>query len=196
MDIRISRLIPEHAEDYVTFFDQTDHDDNVYEHKCYCICWSSDNCDNKDFSTIEKRRKYARQYVENQNLNGYLAYYDDKVVGWCNANTKSDCLNCESWREYLDFVPLQEPKSGVKVKSIFCFVIAPEMKRKGIATQLLNRVCDDAVKDGFDFVEAYPYKNANPQSTEFGGYQQMYQKCGFSIVFESEDRLVMRKKLK
>ena len=146
------------------------------------------------FFNYRKRRKYAGNTLKIRILMAILYMMIKLLVGVTPIQNQT--ANCEIWREYLDFVPLEEPKSGVKVKSIFCFVIAPEMKRKGIATQLLNRVCDDAVKDGFDFVEAYPYKNANPQSTEFGGYQQMYQKCGFSIVFESEGRFVMRKKLK
>lgn len=196
MDIRIAKLMPEHADDYVTFFDNTDHDDNIYDHKCYCVCWSNDDSQGIDFSTVEKRRHCAWEYVRNQKIQGYLAYSDNKVVGWCNANTKTDCLQCESWRYYLGFVPVEVWEHQLKVKSIFCFVIAPELKRKGIATQLLNQVCDDAVKDGFDVVEAYPYKSAIPQSTEFSGFPQMYEKSGFKVVFESDDRFVMQKKLK
>ena len=36
MAISIRRLVPD-AEDYVHFFDSTPHDDNVDEHKCYCV---------------------------------------------------------------------------------------------------------------------------------------------------------------
>lgn len=59
------------------------------------------------------------------------------------------------------------------MKSIFCFVIAPEARRKGIATLLLERVCKDATKDGFDFVESYPYKESIYRSSDFGGYIEM-----------------------
>jgi len=196
MDIKICKLRPEHAEDYIKFFDNTNHDDNVDEHKCYCVCWSNDNCDDKDFSKVENRRKYAWQYVKNKNVQGYFAYCGDKIVGWCNANTKADCLNSESWQRFMDYVPLEEPDSGLRVKSVFCFVIAPEMRRKGIATQLLNCVCEDAAKDGFDIVEAYPFNNENYQTSDFGGYLQLYEKCGFHISLDNEQRLVVRRKLK
>lgn len=195
MDIRICKLMPEQAEEYVNFFDETNHDDNVEEHKCYCVCWSNDPCEGKDFSKVENRRQYAFEYVKNQNVQGYLAYYGGKIVGWCNANTKADCLNCESWRRFMDYVPVDDLRSGLKVKSIFCFVIAPEMRRKGIATQLLKYVCEDAARDGFDLVEAYPFKYESYQSSDFGGYLAMYQKCGFHISVESEQGLVMRKNL-
>ncbi len=96
----------------------------------------------------------------------------------------------------MDYVPIEESNTGIKVKSIFCFVIAPEMKRKGIATLLLERVCKDAVQDGFDFVEAYPYKESSYQSSDFGGHFEMYKKSGFHVSFETEQGLVMRKQLK
>jgi len=196
MAIEIRKLIPEFAEDYVNFFDTTPHDKNVDEHKCYCVCWCNDDYEGKDFSTAEKRRKWALHYVKNNKIQGYLAYSGDVIVGWCNANTKLDCLKCASWRRFMNYVPLEASNTNIKVKSIFCFVIAPEMKRKGIATLLLERVCKDAVQEGFDFVEAYPYKENSYQSSDFGGYFEMYRKGGFYVFLEAEQGLVLRKKLK
>ena len=196
MDIKIRKLTPDLAEDYVRFFDITPHDDNVDEHKCYCVCWSNDDYEGKDFSSPEKRRAGAIQYIKGGNIQGYLAYCNDEIVGWCNANTKLDCLKCASWRRFMDYVPLEESNTDIKVKSIFCFVIAPEMKRKGTATLLLERVCKDAVEDGFDFVEVYPHKESSYQSSDFGGHYEMYRKNGFSVSHEAEQGLIMRKQLK
>ncbi len=95
----------------------------------------------------------------------------------------------------MSYVPLEESNSSIKVKSIFCFVIAPEMKRKGIATLILERACKDAIQEGFDFLEAYPYKESGYQSSDFGGHFEMYRKHGFYVSFEYEQGLVMRKKL-
>lgn len=93
-------------------------------------------------------------------------------------------------------VPIEEPDSGIKVKSVFCFVIAPDMKRKGIAMLLLECVCKDAIKEGFDFVEAYPYREAAYQSSDFGGYYEMYKRSGFYVSLETDQGLVMRKSLR
>jgi len=188
MNIEIRKLTPDLSNDYINFFDTTPHDNNVDEHKCYCVCWCNDDYEGKDFSTREKRREYAARYIKDGNIQGYLAYFDYKVVGWCNANTKAECLNCCSWQRFMDYVPLEDIDTGLKVKSIFCFVIAPEMKRKGIATLLLERVCKDAAQDGFDFVEAYP--------SYFGGYFEMYQKSGFIMSLETEKGFIARKSLK
>ena len=195
MVISIVKLTPDLADDYVRFFDTTPHDDNIDEHKCYCVCWCSEDSLGKDFSSREKRRIYAEKYVRESIIQGYLAYDGNKVVGWCNANTKQDCLKCESWRRNMRAFPTGESEQGIQVKSVFCFTIAPEMKRKGIATKLLERVCRDALQDGFDVVEAYPDK-AFVNDMDFTGPLDMYEKCGFTVYMEINNKLVVRKRLR
>ena len=195
MNIEIKKLTPELACDYIRFFDTTSHSTGKNEHKCYCVCWCSDNHrERKDFKTAEDRRKLAAEYVKNGDIQGYLAYYDNKVVGWCNANTKSDCLNCISWLMFMKNVPTGESEPEIKVKSIFCFAVAPDMKRKGIASRLLERVVQDAGEDGFDFVEAYPKSNMK-ETDNFEGPMRMYEKAGFEVVEELEEIVVVRKRL-
>ena len=193
MDIEIRKLTPDHAEAYARFFDTTPHD-NSDEEKCYCVCWCSGDDAGIDFSSPEKRRALAIRYVRGGSIQGYLAYHNGQIVGWCNANARADCLQCASWRRFMAYVPLEE-SGDVKVKSIFCFVIAPEMQRKGIATQLLERACQDAAREGFDFVEAYPFKESGWQSSEFGGYLEMYRKSGFFVHAKARQGLVMRRAL-
>ena len=195
MDIIIKKLTKELAEDYVHFFDTTPHDYNVDEHKCYCVCWCNDESEGKDFSTREKRKFYANKYVKENILQGYLAYHNNKIVGWCNANTKSDCLKCIGWKRNMKTFSTDESTPNIKIKSIFCFTIAPEMKRKGIATKLLERVCQDAANDGFDFVEAYPKKEFE-NDVDFSGPIEMYKKNGFVVFYETEKNFAVRKQLK
>ena len=130
-------------------------------------------------------------------IQGYLAYYNGQAVGWCNANTKSDCMYCISWLRFMQSLNVVEPDSNSKVKSIFCFVIKPEMQRKGIATQLLERVCNDAISDGFDVVEVYPKKEFVSVARDFMGPAAMYSKYDFHVYAELEDNeIIMRKHLK
>ncbi|MCL2884845.1 MAG: GNAT family N-acetyltransferase, partial [Oscillospiraceae bacterium] len=128
MEIEIRKLTPALADDYVRFFDATPHDDNIDEHKCYCVCWCNEDYEGKDFSSREKRRNAAIRYVKDGNIQGYLAYDGERIVGWCNANTKTDCLKCGGWRWLTRQVPIpmEDVDAGVKVKSIFCFTIAPD----------------------------------------------------------------------
>jgi GNAT superfamily N-acetyltransferase len=196
MEFEMRRLTPACAEEYVNFFDTTPHSDNVDEHRCYCVCWCGDDAEGKGFATAEKRRACALTYVQNGDMQGYLAYYSGKVVGWCNANTKADCLRCYSWQHFMGGIPAGEADEGIRVKSVFCFAIAPEMRRKGLAKMLLDRVCQDAVSDGFDVVEAYPNKTFVDVTEDFMGPADLFAQCGFTMYGETEQRLVMRKRLK
>lgn len=197
MNIEIRKLTPELLADYLYFFENEAHSDNPDEDRCYCVCWcSDDHRERKDFSSPEKRRDFAVQYINSGIIQGYLAYHDCKVVGWCNANKKSDCLNCISWLRVIEAKNKIESKRENNVKSIFCFAIAPGMKRKGIATKLLERVCKDAADDGYDYVEAYPHKTFINEFSDFMGPVELYKKYGFIIHEEKEHKLVMRKLLK
>jgi ribosomal protein S18 acetylase RimI-like enzyme len=80
------------------------------------------------------------------------------------------------------------------VKSVFCFVVAPDMQRKGIATQLLECICKDAAEDGFDYIEGYV--NEVHSVHDFRGSLALFEKCGFTKCAEREGKIVMRKELK
>ncbi len=196
MNIVIRKLTPDLVEDYLWFFDNEKHSDNIDEHKCYCVCWCSDDhrTGMDRMSSAKKRRNLAAQYVNNRIIQGYLAYHNGKVIGWCNANNKSECFNCISWLKFMSQVNKTQSSEDTKVKAVFCFTIAPSMRRKGVATQLLERVCKDAVKDGFSFVESYPQKRLK-QIDDFEGPLAMYKKCGFFVHEELDNIFVMRKQL-
>jgi ribosomal protein S18 acetylase RimI-like enzyme len=198
MNIEIRKLTPDLVEDYIHFFDITPHsekpDDD--ECKCYCVWWCNDDSEGKDYFTPEKRKNYAIKYIKGNNIQGYLAYCDNEVIGWCNANTKSDCLKCYCWRRFMGSIPTEEPTPKIKVKSIFCFTISPKMRRKGVAKKLLERVCKDAIQDGFDFLEAYPNKKYINEAKDFMGPVELFQKNGFTVSYETEETYVMRKELK
>jgi len=195
MYIEIRKLTPEHAEDYAYFFETTPHDDHTDKNElpCYCVTWRSDDTyvgDDHWYPTREERRERAVQFVRDGKLQGYLAYHGDTIVGWCNATA-----DCQLGVNYLrDYYPIEEYRADVRVKSIFCFVIAPEMQRTGIATRLVERVCSDAATDGFDFVEAYP--KVEYAALDFMGPLMMYEKCGFVKSAEQDGRVVVRKALK
>lgn len=196
MNIEVKKLAPALAEDYARFFDVTPHRDAKPKDElpCYCVTWRSDESYERDnrhwFPAREERRSRSIQYVKDDSLQGYLAYRGDKIVGWCNAS--ADCRKCVDYLRL--YWPVEEYRADVKVKSVFCFVIAPEAQRTGVATKLLERVCQDAAADGFDFVEAY----VNKEYTELDcrGPLAMYEKCGFSVCAEREGRAVARKALK
>lgn len=60
--------------------------------------------------------------------------------------------------------------------SVVCFEIAPEYRGRGIATALLQRVCEDALEDGYEYVEAYPVPRETTEALDFTGPIRLYEK--------------------
>jgi len=82
-----------------------------------------------------------------------------------------------------------------KVKSIFCFTVAPDMRRKGISTQLLEQICKDAAIDGFDCIEVYPNREFEDAFSDHMGPIEFYKKHGFVVHGEAGKKVVMRKQV-
>ena len=189
MDIVIKRLVPEFVDDYLHFFDTTSHSTGKAEHRCYCVCWASTQGSIEACSTASKRREIAASYIKNHYIQGYLAYADQTVIGWCNANTKADCYDCISWKMFMDEVR----KDDRRIKSVFCFAIAPEFRGKGIASMLLQKVCEDAESEGFECVEAYPNINFIDDEQDYMGPVSMYERLGFKLDYTINAKNVMSK---
>jgi ribosomal protein S18 acetylase RimI-like enzyme len=187
MDIEIHKLTPELAEDYAYFFDETPHNDE-FKRKCYCVSWRTDTAKGERWpDKTAERRAVAVERVKNGHIRGYLAYHENKIVGWCNANTKSDCQKVIKHSRPL----VEDCKDDEKIKFIFCFAIAPDYRRKGVASRLLEYICNDAKSDGYDFVEVFTTKEF--ANDGFRGVFEMYEKHGFYIYAEKDGKVVMRR---
>lgn len=193
MDIQIFRLTPERLDDYLYFFENVAHTDNKEWDRCYCLNYCSDANTSVDFQSPDVRRKYAVKYVNSGKIQGYLAYHDNNIVGWCNANRKSDCMQCGGWKYISENI--SSNKIDEKIKSIFCFTVAPNMRGNGIAEKLLRQVCEDAIQDGYNCIESYPNKVESDMYYNYAGPMPLYQKLGFTIVGETEQRYIMQKNL-
>ena len=196
MNIEIRKLAPDLAEKYAHFFDVTPHWDDMSKNElpCYCVTWRSDRSYAGDgdhwYPTREERRERAIRFIRDGSLQGYLAYLGDRVVGWCNATAE-----CKGGVEHLrSYWPIEEHPADVKVMSIFCFMVAPDAQRLGVATKLTKRICMDAAADGYDFVEAYA--NIEFVAPDCKGPLAMYERCGFIRHSERDGRVVVRKMLK
>ena len=191
MNIEIKKLSIDVLDDWLYFFDNTAFSDNDEWAGCYCMCyhWSEAlnaekrwDCSKSD---AEYNRKYAVNFIKQGIMQGYLAYHDGKVVGWCNANDKHvyDSVNIDlSW---------EDSEKGKKIKSIVCFCISPDLRGGGIASQLLEKVCLDAAVDGYEYVEAYPFNDG--KNNDYHGSKSMYEKKGFTVYGNIKYCTVVRK---
>jgi GNAT superfamily N-acetyltransferase len=197
MTIEIKKLSPELANDYLEYFDNIAFTDNIEWSGCYCVWYHWNDTledESKKYTAVGGncfKRNLALKYIQNGILKGYLAYEDGNVVGWCNTNDKEnyESLSKEKCPELWENISSYE-----KVKSIVCFSIAPHMRRKGIASLLLNRVCMDAFEEGFTYVEAYP-GTGEVNTHSYHGPYSIYEKYGFTVFKDLGGEVIVRKSL-
>lgn len=196
MDIKVRKLTGEDAETYVAFFDTTPHDDYNPEHTCYCVNWCSADHRALKEPDREERRAMAFSYVQNSVIKGYIALHGKQIIGWCNANTKADCCNCAGLLFAVPDLQRAVSEPGEKVKAVYCFTVAPEFQRQGVARALLRAVCKDAAAEGFDYAEAYLDKDPSKKWMQFMGFSELYKSEGFVLHAELKDAFVVRKELR
>jgi len=187
MDISIKSLSPELLEDYLYFFDNMEFTENPDWSKCYCFSFHFTGADEE--WTKKANRAAVIKYINDGKLRGYLAYSNNKPVGWCNVNDRSNYVRLTI---NPDFV---KEKNG-KVCSIVCFLISPDYRRKGIAEKILQQICTDYSVKNYDYIEAYPRKGELSCEGHFVGPLNMYEKYNFKIEKEDESQFIVRKKLK
>lgn len=198
MNVEIRKLSPDNINDYLDFFDNKAFTDNHEWAGCYCVWYHWNDKLEAERKEAEAscghdfNRRLAVKLIQEGTLQGYLAYLDNSVVGWCNTNVKTayDSLCKEKWPEIWE-----DSSSDEKVKSIVCFTIAPDFRHMGIAAQLLNKACEDAIVEGYDYIEAYPGKdNSNIQRNYHGPYA-LYEKSSFIFIKEMQNNYIVRKPL-
>lgn len=192
--IIIKPLIPELNGDYLDFFDNRAFTDDNPNGPCYCTSPNQDEenikrmvSEFKIFGVKETVRKYAVEMLNENKIQGYLAYDGELSIGWCNA------ADMES---YVGFVPefARENICG-KTVSIVCFEIAPEYRGMGIASAFIDRVCNDAKSNGYIAVEGYAKLSDKRNDFDYQGPIRLYEKAGFVEVARKNGQVIMRKVL-
>lgn len=173
MNIEIKELSIDLLDDWLYYFDNVAFSDNKGWSGCYCLHyhWNSElEYDWKETGKTDNRET-AVKLIKNGVIKGYLAYNDGNVVGWCNTNDK------QAYDTVLFKFHWNDSERDKKIKSIVCFNIAPDMRNKGVASMLLDRVCIDAINEKYEYIEAYPYNNGD--NKDYHGPLSMYEKRGF-----------------
>lgn len=191
-DIVIRPLSPALCDDWLQYFDNIAFQDHEEWAFCYCLEGHLDRRTHERWTDPEERRARAAEMIRKGEMQGYLAYSGRKAVGWCNVNDRQNYRYLTDMFQKCGYQP--EDIAGAKVKAIFCFLVAPKYRGKGIAQLLLNRVCEDAARDGYACVEAYPFGDASFEY-QYHGSSNMYERNGFREAADLKFVKVMRKKL-
>ena len=188
MGLEIIKLSPQLLDDYMNYFDNEAFTDHKEWAGCYCMFFHYETgLENK---TVEKVKSDAAEFIKTGRLCGYLAYLDGRVVGWCNVNEKTAFSLLKGSKE------LWGNEEEIKSKAVVCFLVAPDMRGKGIAKLLLKKACEDAAEEGYAYIEGYPPAEASDMFTAYHGTRKLFEDQGFILYKDLKSSLVMRKKLK
>jgi ribosomal protein S18 acetylase RimI-like enzyme len=184
--VEVKSLKPELLIDYLSFFDREAFTDNPDWAGCYCNFYlANHHAKPWEERTPQENRRDVGLRIQQDQMHGYLAYQDGKVVGWCHA-------------VQLALIPnLYDPEDDLadQCGAIVCFIVAPGKRQQGIATELLNAAVDGFQEQGLDYAIAYPRTDAKKASQNYHGPLSMYLSAGFKIIKEEEGLVVVRRAL-
>lgn len=188
MNITVAPISSENLKDFLYFFGEVAFKDNKDWSGCYCYFYHFAGNDEEWVKrTGEDNRLSAIKSIKEGLMNGYLAYLNGKPIGWCNVNDKSNYSRLLLNKELGD--------AEGKIASIVCFNIAPDYRKQGVASKLLNKICAVYSEKGYEYIEAYPRRDVLTSALHYHGPLSMYLKKGFIIYKNLTDYDVVRKKL-
>ena len=186
MDITVKPLTPNLLDDYLSFFDNMVFSEHPDWSKCYCYSFHFIGAD-EEWSK-EENRKSVIELISEHKLRGYLAYFKNTPIGWCNVNNR---VNYQRLKKIYKI----DDDSDEKICSIVCFLISPEFRRKGIAKALLEKVLLDYADKDYDYLEAYPMKGDSSCEKNYKGPLSLFEGNNFKILKEYDNYYIVRRKL-
>lgn len=119
-----------------------------------------------------QNRNEAEQQINSGKLKGFLAYHNNKPIGFCNVNAKREMV--------FDKYRFEINNTGTDgIISVVCFVIDPDYRRKGVSKSLLNKVIETYSGSKFNLIESYPAIDIGNEASNYHGFYEMYKKTGF-----------------
>lgn len=182
MELKVKRLSVATLHDFLDYFDHRAflRDDDWAG--CYCQAFMHPpTTKEEDVFGPGKARQAACDLVTEGEMDGYLAYEGEKVIAWCAAGSS------KLYRAL--------PDADEKLARIICLNVDPDLRQRGIASELLDTVIKDLETRGFAAIEAAPSLSETSDKS-FQGTVEMFSQRGFEKVTEiNENQVLMRKHL-
>jgi ribosomal protein S18 acetylase RimI-like enzyme len=190
-DIIVKKMEPSLVEDFFLFFDKIAfavHPEWGCE--CYCCFFHAMSEQEWKDRTVQDNQVIARRMILAGDMQGLLAYLDNKPVGWCHYDQKDKLPGIRVF-----YPEAYGPGDPSRIGSIVCFTVAQNYRRRGVASVLLEKACQDLAKQGCRIAEVYPIKDNQQDEYNYLGPTSMFVKHGFTVYRDLQGQLIMRKTL-
>ena len=196
-DVAVEPLAPERVDDYLRFFDHERGPafaDNPEWAECYCHFYEVPRAIDWPSLSARDNRSAMRARIEVGEMEGFLAYAEDEVVGWMNAQPRHELRHCFA---RMRIAPTELPCRDDEAAVIVCFVVAPGRRRQGIARSLLAGGLTALAARGIRVVDAFPFKAGDSETSadHYHGPLSMFLAAGFTTLREDPELTVVRKVL-
>jgi GNAT superfamily N-acetyltransferase len=185
MTFAIHPLTPDRQADFLAYFEGDAFADNPKWSSCYCqFLYVDHNVVDWHKRTAAENKAQACERIAGCRMQGYLAYRDGKVIGWCNAAP----------RGMLDAFADEPDPDAARIGQVTCFVVAKAHRRTGVAKALLEAACAGLKAQGLAIAEACPKAGAESDADNHFGPRSLYESAGFSVHRLGDDGLVIMRR--
>lgn len=178
-------LRPTDAEAFVKYLEALDYQHAPQWSGCFCRFYHT-NCSMDAWIARDRNdnRQETLQAIREGLMHGYLAFENDQLIGWLNANAVSAYPRLAKFVE--PYVQTQHPAAMV------CFVIHPEYRGQGVASGLLRFAINDLMNQGMTEILGFPFEDPEHPQRAYHGSFSMYLKAGFTLVESRKNQHIVR----
>ncbi|MFT4130118.1 GNAT family N-acetyltransferase [Labrys sp. (in: a-proteobacteria)] len=179
MELTIRPLTAELWPDFEALFGE-----NGARSGCWCMYWQIGSLYRRRAPT--QNRAAFRSVVETGPPPGLLAFADASPVGWCQIGPRPSIPHIDRvWR-------LRSPDHK-PVWSVSCLYIAKGIRRRGVASRLIEAAIDFGRAGGATTIEAYPIDQRLSPSSSSTGFVTTFERLGFRYApSPTPERPIMR----
>jgi ribosomal protein S18 acetylase RimI-like enzyme len=180
VEIRLERLTTDSLHDFLDYFDHRAFLRDEDWAGCYCQAYLyPPSTPAEEIFGPGKARQAACDRVAEGKMDGYLAYSEQRVVGWCAAGQGKL------------FGSLPEAEDSLA--RIVCFNVDPDLRQQGLASTMLDLVLQDLEAREFTAVEAAPLATETSDRS-FQGTVSMFSSRGFERVVDMPNGAVLMRR--
>lgn len=184
MNLEIRSLDKNNPEELPNFFDSLDYSHAPHWSGCYCRFYHVDDSQGEwTQRDAQLNRKETIESIRNEEMEGFIAYDNDKAVAW---------LNAQPTHRFKRLEPVFSQYNFDKYIVSICFVVHPDYRNKGLATQLLSHAISVFKSQGYMGMLALPPKEVYDIQKSYRGTLSMYLKHGYEVIEERDGTCLVK----